>query len=302
VIGLGVACLDQLLLWEDAGESVADGRIVDWDMQGGGMIGTGLVAVARLGGRAELWGVVGSDWIGDAIIAGLQEEGVDTSRVLRPAESRGPMVTVCVDKPTGERYLKRAFGFSSSEQPPVRKDRLRSAGCLLVDGMFHGAAMDAARAAQRLGVPVVGDFGWHTDNTRELVPHVGHAIVSERFARQIADDLQDACEAIRSMGPEHVAVTLGERGLFWLEGDTFGRMDAFPVEVVDTTGAGDVFHGAYCYALTQGFELESNLAFASATAALKCRCLGGRAGIPGRGEVEQFLRDRGVELRRSDTA
>jgi sulfofructose kinase len=83
--------------------------------------------------------------------------------------------------------------------------------------------------------------------------------------------------------------------LAYLDGDRFGRMEAFPVNVVDTTGAGDVFHGAFCYGLVAGLPLETDLALASAAAAMKCRHIGGRAGIPGRAEVVAFLAARGTE-------
>jgi sulfofructose kinase len=91
-----------------------------------------------------------------------------------------------------------------------------------------------------------------------------------------------------------VVITLGEKGLVCLDGPRWIEMPAFAVEVVDTTGAGDTFHGAFCLGLVRGFSLEKNLAFASAAAALKCRALGGRAGIPRRREVVRFLKERGV--------
>jgi len=90
-------------------------------------------------------------------------------------------------------------------------------------------------------------------------------------------------------------ITLGSRGLVGLSDDRFIQMDAFPVEVVDTCGAGDTFHGAYCYGLVRGFSFEQNLAFSSAAAALKCRRMGGRAGIPNEAEVTAFLKSRGID-------
>ena len=119
-------------------------------------------------------------------------------------------------------------------------------------------------------------------------------------ARTVNDELREACRAIREMGAKCVVVTLGERGLVYFDGETFGELPAFEVEVVDTTGAGDVFHGAFCYGLAQGFPLQENLRFAAAAAALKCRRIGGRAGIPRRAEVDAFLRERG-ESRRGRT-
>jgi len=294
VVGIGIACLDQLILWDDTNAPVATGRIADCDMQGGGMAATALAAVTRLGGRAELWGAVGTDWIADLILQGLREEHVDTRHVKRMEGRRGPLAVVCIDQPTGERYFPYWSGHLEPDEAIGSPGSLCSAGCLLVDGTLCSTALPAAQEARRLGVPVVGDIEKINRNTRALMRHMDYAIASEDCAAKLGtgDDYRKACEAIRAMGPRHVVLTLGDKGLVYLSGDRFGAMGAFPVDVVDTTGAGDVFHGAFCYGLVHGFALEKNLTFASAAAAMKCRRLGGRAGIPGRDEVEQFLRDR----------
>jgi len=207
VVGVGLACLDQLILWRDMQAPLVGNKILDFQVQGGGMVGTAMVAVAH-----------------------------------------------------------------------------------------HQSTLRAARQAQRLGVPVVADLGGIGENTPALLAHVEYAIISERCAQRVAggDDYRAACQAMRSMGPEHVVVTLGEKGLVYLDGERLAEMPAFPVEVVDTTGAGDTFHGAFCYGLVQGFPFLKNLQFASAAAAMKCRQMGGRAGIPGRDEVVGFLIERGV--------
>ena len=97
------------------------------------------------------------------------------------------------------------------------------------------------------------------------------------------------------MGPEIVVVTRGEHGSYTVTGETAFATAAFPVAVVDTTGAGDVFHGAYLYGLLQGWDLVTTARFAGATAALKCTRLGGRAAIPGLPEVLAFLAERSRE-------
>ena len=291
VIGIGVACLDQLILWQDMKAPVLGNRIVGYDVQGGGMAATALVTVARLGGQAEFWGAVGADWAADLILKGLRDENVDTSQVRRIEGRSGPLMIVCIDQPTGDRHFLRRTGLCDADRPLGSPDRLAGAGCLLVDDTRPETDLPAAREARRLGVPVVGDFSHIHESTRALLPHVDYAIVSEACARELdaADDLRKACRMIRDRGPACVAVTLGARGLEFLDGDRFGRMEAFRVDVVDTTGAGDVLHGAFCWGLVEGLPLEENLRFASAAAALKCRHLGGRAGIPRREEVVRFL-------------
>ena len=298
VIGIGMACLDQLIVWQDLRTPLAANRLLGHDVQGGGMAATALVTVARLGGKAEFWGAVGNDWIGDLILRGLRDEGVGTSQVRRVAGQRGPMMMVWIDQPTGERHFFRLTGFCRTPRPVGSLARLKSAGCLLVDQTRPESILRAAREARRLGVPVVGDLGSVGDEVRKVLRYVDYAIFSETAVGDLAagGNYRRACQAIRAMGPPHVVITLGRRGLVFLEGGRFGRLSAFPVKVVDTTGAGDTVHGAFCYGLVEGLPLEKNLAFASAVAAMKCRRLGGRAGIPTRAEVVRFLKQRKIDV------
>ena len=298
VIGIGVACLDQLILWEDMTAPVREARIAACDMQGGGMTATAMVTVARLGGEAEFWGAVGDDWVADRILKGLEDERVDTSQVRRIDGKTSPFMVVCVDRPTGQRHFFHWTGLCDAQSPLGSLERLQDAACLLTDLTRPETDLAAAREARRLGVPVVADVEGMSERARPVLAHVDYAIADEGCLRDLdaGADPRKACEAIRAMGPAQVVITLGERGLVFLDGERFGRMDAFDIETVDTTGAGDVFHGAFCYGLTQGLAMDANLAFASAAAALKCRRLGGRAGIPCRDDVVRFLKDRGVDL------
>ena len=272
----------------------------------GGLLitGVGVAHHAHTGVRGQdalqpaggFWGAVGDDWMGRMILDGFRAESVDTRHVVVVPGGRGPMVVVCVDHPTGQRQFLYWTGFPEPDDPIGSLESLETAGCVLVDGSHHRSTLRAARQAQRLGVPVVADLGGVGDKTAALLAHVDYAIVSELCARRVADgdDHLAACLAIRSMGPRHVVVTLGEKGLVYLDGEKLAEMPAFPVEVVDTTGAGDTFHGAFCCGLVEGFPYLKNLQFSSAAAALKCGQLGGRAGIPGRDEVVRFLTQRGV--------
>jgi sulfofructose kinase len=299
VVGVGLACLDQLIRWQDASLPVRENRVLDYSTQGGGLVGTALTAVARLGGCAEWWGAVGSDWMGRMVLESLATEGIDVTHAHVIEGGRGPMVLVCVDGATGERHFLYSVG---RLDPGIRVDSLEGladAGCVLVDGTLRESAVRTADEARRRGVPVVADNQWGTgEGLRELMAHVDHAILGEGRAlrREVGEDYERACRIVREMGPSHVVITLGARGLVSMEGDRFREMPAFPVEVVDTTGAGDVFHGAFCYGLVLGLGTEDNLKFASATASLKCRHLGGRAGIPTFDEVVAFLRERGARL------
>jgi len=295
-LGIGYTCLDQLMVWENVGATVADGHVVDCDMQGGGMTGTALVAVTRLGGAAEFWGVVGDDWVGETIFEGLRAEGVEVGQAKRLDGERGPFTVVGVDQRTGEREFLYNTGWPDTDELLGSAERLAEMGCVLIDDIgVHKTAAWATEEAQRLGIPTVADFSARNfERTVSLLRHVDHALVSEEFAQALGcgDDLQGVCETVRSLGPSHAVITLGDRGLVSLSDEGFAELPGFDVEVVDTTGAGDVFHGAFCYGLVQRLDLEGNLRFASAAAALKCRRVGGRAGIPTEDEVNKFLEDR----------
>lgn len=293
VVGVGLACLDQVLIWEDVGDSVEESKVVQSDLQGGGMAATAMVAVSRLGGVAELWTAVGDDWVGDHIVAGLIADGVDTQRVRRVKDGKSLLMVVCVDQETGERYFKKASDPTKFTDAVGDLKRLKGAGCLLIDHSRRDDERAAAQEAGRLGVPVVSDTGRFGEWQSEILPHVDYAIVSEKGAGELSDDPYEACKQIHEMGAGSVAVTLGDKGLVYCNGETSGELPAFQVDVVDTTGAGDVFHGAFCYGLVEGFPFVDNLRFASATSALKCQKIGGRAGIPTRSEVDAFLAGRG---------
>lgn len=293
VIGVGLACLDQLLIWEDMAAPVEGNKIAQSDMQGGGMAATAMVAVSRLGGASELWAAVGDDWVGDQIIRLLEMEGVDAGQVERIADGKSLFMVVCVDQKTGERHFMSASERSKPSGPIGNPERLADAGCLLVDHSLTDSEIDAAREAKRQGIPVVSDTGRFGQWQSEILPFVDYAIVSERGALGLDDDLREACRSVHAMGAGCVVVTLGDKGLIFFDGETFGDLPAFEVDVLDTTGAGDVFHGAFCYGLVEGFPLTDNLKFASATAALKCTRIGGRAGIPSRKQVDAFLAERG---------
>ncbi len=298
VVGIGLAVLDLLLLWDDMARPVVEATVTECEFQGGGMVATALVAAARLGARTEFRGRVGADWMGELMLQGLREEDVDVRRVRQPPGSSGPLAVVCVDGDGGERHFKRFLRSGLGAEELEGAENLEGAGCLLVDGTLPEATTRAARRARELGIPVVADFGGNLGGgRRRLMQFVDHAILDERAIAGLATQggARAACEAARQMGPHHVAITRGERGVASLDGQTYRELDAFSVDVVDTTGAGDVFHGAFCYGLVAGYEVEANLVFSSAVAAMKCTRLGGRAGIPTLQQVRDFLRERDIE-------
>jgi sulfofructose kinase len=304
VAAVGLACLDFLALARQApvGGTASMRRLL---IQGGGLTATAAVAAARLGAQVRLLTQVGDDDIGRRVLDELREERIDLSGSVEVPGAATPCSVVMVDPDSGDRtiYHFRGCGLERETWEP-EVSFVASSHALVVDVIWRQAALAAAKAARAAGVPVVADFAPGAD-VEELAGLVDVFIVPESWAaahgrapRDREDGAPaDALQALHSYGARIAVVTVGREGC-WYSGGESGHCPAFEVDVVDTTGAGDVFHGAFAYALARRWELARCVEFASAVAALKCRALGGRTGIPNLGETLDFLRAHGqVEWR-----
>jgi len=262
--------------------------------QGGGPVATALVTLSRLGVETSFVGRVGDDTYGTRIRSGLVDEGVDCKYLLTDVNATSQYAFIAVEKSTGRRNIfwhrGTARPLTSTEIP---EDLIRSATLLHLDGLHHEASLAAARIARKNGVLTVLDGGSLREGTRELFPLIDHAVVSEKFALQLSGgtDPAAALEPLLSYGARAATVTLGGRGSLTLcaDGPEIVHQPAFSVDVVDTTGCGDVFHGGYIYGVLQGWDIRRVLRFAAACSALKACALGGRTAIPSAEEVECFL-------------
>ena len=269
--------------------------ITDYQEQGGGQAATAMVAVARLGGRAAICGTVGEDRYGDAIRADFHREGVDTSRLILDPGQTSHFAFCAVQEGSGERAI---FYFGGSKRPlqpsDVDAEYVQSARCLLVDTHHPETHIAAAKLAREAGLPVVTDIEHPVEGLEELLRLGTHHILPEHFLLDYLGekDGEKAATIFRERwAPPVLVVTRGAEGCVAYEGDQVLRQPAYPVDpVVDTTGAGDVFHGAFAYGLVLGYDLATNLEFAALVAGLKCRRLGGRAGIPTREEMKELWR------------
>jgi ribokinase len=176
----------------------------------------------------------------------------------------------------------------------VDHELIASAGALLVDSLEPVGARAAAETARGAGIPVVIDAGTLREGIDELLPLCDYIVASETFAEQISSGrgVDEALRIMLDLCPRAAVVTLGERGSVALSPEGKIEVGGFRVRAVDTTGAGDVFHGAFLYAVLQGWDLHRICLFSNAVAAMKCRRLGGRTGIPTRDEALAFLRER----------
>jgi ribokinase len=297
VVGLG-QCAYDILGRVDAYPAVdAKAELEEVLFQGGGPAATALVTLARMDIATAFFGRVGDDDFGARIRSGLLAEGVDCGNLLTDPGRTSQFAFIAVEHGSGRRNIfwtrgsARPLSLSEIDPTPIRSCRV-----LLLDGLQQNASLAAAHIAREAGVTTVLDGGTFRSGTADLLPLIDHLVVSEKFALQACggNEPRRALEKLLSHGARAVTVTVGARGSHTLsrEGEEFHQR-AFPVDAVDTTGCGDVFHGGYIYGLLQGWELRRTVRFAAACAALKTRVLGGRTSIPTLSEVEDFLADRG---------
>lgn len=277
VICLGNVVADHTFRVEDIPQPPAKIAARSYSIGPGGMAANAAIAVVRLHGRAAFWGRVGDDLNGEPLAQALAEEGIDVAGLRRVPGGRTPVGAVLVD-PRGERTIISFRGSGlGTETGWLPLDRIREAGALCCDPRWQEGVAAAAATARAAGVPVVLDG--ERSETRilvDLVPRVDHAIFSvpglANFAPGCAPE--EGLRRALASGPVKVAaVTQGEKGVLWmLPGDAKARRTpAFPVEATNTTGAGDVFHGAYALAMAEGMPVDRAMRFASAAGALRAR-------------------------------
>ena len=257
---------------------------------GGGPAATGAVTVARLGGAAELWTRVGDDSVGRKILEELRGWGVTpNARVQCGALSN--VSAVLVDE-HGERMLASYTDPNLDPDPSwLPLDEL-AADAVLGDVRWLEGSEATFRRAQALGISTFLDADLAPgDVLNLLLPLADYAVFSQpALARLVGtDDVSAALHEVRGRCSGTVGVTLGAGGFAWLDGSDTRTEPGFPVAVVDTLGAGDVFHGAFALAIAEGSPVAEAARFANAAAGLKCTRTGGRAGIPTRAEVKALL-------------
>jgi sulfofructose kinase len=295
VTGVGYTAIDYLGVIPHFPEENLKLELETLEVQGGGPAATATVTAARLGLSTAFIGKVGGDDRGATMLMKLSGEGVDVSSSVLEEKALSQFAFIMVDAKTGRRTILWTRGTLSPLRPDeLDMDKVTSCRGLLVDTLEPLAAAAAARAASEAGAKVVIDAGTLRDGVREILPHCHYIVASETFAGQISEGRGEraALEAIMWYGPEAAVVTLGERGCVALSGGELIEENGFDVGAVDTTGAGDVFHGAFLYAVLSEWDVRRCCVFANAVAAMKCRRLGGRAGIPSLPEALDFLAGR----------
>ncbi|HOU11647.1 MAG TPA: carbohydrate kinase family protein [Anaerolineae bacterium] len=304
IIGLGMCTLDVLIRCKDLPTWAGGTRISAFGFDGGGPVGTAMVASAKLGARVGFIGTAGNDAAAEFKLRSMRECGIDLSHMVYRDAPEDQVVVVNIHAETGERIFSSVQRWGQGQIEPQELDRayVTSADYLHLDGFHNAAAIQAAQWMRAAGKTVVLD-GHKTDgpvgeHLRRLIPDVDVLISGSGFARHLTgiDDIWTAGTAILGMGPRIFVQTEGIDGSYTITAAEQFHTPAFPVDVIDTTGAGDVFHGAYIVGLLRGWNLRQIALFSTAVSALKCTSLGGRGGIPCFDAVMVFLRERQVAI------
>ncbi len=282
VICLGLSALDQI--WRVpaffAGGSQKI-RSLEYATMAGGMAATAAVTVARLGGIAAFWGRGGDDSAGREMHKALAEQGVDVSQFRLFPNGQSSVSGVLVDS-AGERQIVNFRGRFPEQADWLLLDEVGSASAVLADPRWLTGAVTLFKAARVKAVPTVLDADVaDADVFKALLPLTDHAIFSEQALSGFAGSTGDEALAnIKDYGCAVAAVTRGAHGVSWFANNVSRYLPGYAVNAIDTTGAGDVFHGAYAFAIGAGLKAADGMAFAAAAAAIKCTRPGGRAGIP----------------------
>lgn len=260
---------------------------------GGGMSASAAVAISRLGGTVHFWGRCGDDSTGDRIVADLAAEGVDVSAMRRVAGRRSPIAAIMIDR-HGERLVVPYYDPALDPSPgwlPV--DRIAGYSAVLSDVRWPEGVEHGLRAAHQAGVLTILDGEVAPEGVLDrLARWARHIVFSEPGLSHFVgpgEKLRSLRDAKKRSGADLVGVTAGPDGFYWLEDDALRHVPAPKVVAVDTLAAGDVFHGAYGLALTEGRTVAEAGRFACVAAALKCTRFGSRSVAPYRAEVEAAL-------------
>jgi len=300
IVGIGANVFDTLYRIPTYPAEDTKLRATQSKVSGGGPVGTGLVAAAKLGVQTAYLGVLADDHGGRFLKEDFEKYGVNTDllQVKAGCRSFASSLWLCDDTAT------RTCVFDRGDLPPLQldaqqKQAVQNAQVLMVDGNELEAAVEAATLAKSCAAKVLYDCGGLYPGVERLLALTDIMIPSEEFAlgHTGCDDAREAAKKLmQTYHPEVVVITQGKQGGLIYDGKTLSSYPAFPVTAVDTNGSGDVFHGAFAAAVTMGMAYPNCAVFSSAVSALKCTGMGARESVPDLETTKKFLKENGYEL------
>lgn len=306
VVGVGNNATDTIIRLPEFPTHDSKVQVFSSELRAGGQVASALVACRRWGLRARYVGKIGDDAAGKFQAQEMAREGV-AARWIRAAGCASQSAYILVDEQTGERTVLWKRDPKIALQPrDLRRKWISGAKVLLVDGHDTAAAIRATRWARGEGIPVVGDFDNRYPEVEALLENVDFVITSREFPERLTGDgslLKSLPEIFDRFKFYLIASTIGRLGVLAWDGSRFILCPGFRVKAVDTTGAGDIFHGAFLFGLVRGMTIEEILEFSCAAAALNCMAVGARGGIATLSKIAKMRRNgERSERAYSDTA
>ncbi len=303
IIGIGVSALDFLYIVDrfPAGNTVQ--QAVESKIQGGGPVATAMVAAAKLGARTAMVDVLGDDICGDMIIREFRDHGVSTEFLSIADGEESSIASVMVNRDNGERSIVFTPG-SASEIPvmDIPPEILCGTKIIHINGRHINSCLRICETADEYEVKISfdGGAGRYREELDRFIPLTDIFIAAKNFTDSFTGetDIKWAAEYILNKGPELVVITDGINGswIYTEAGESFHQPAYIIDNVIDTTGCGDCYHGAFLYCLINELDLKEAASFASAAASLNTQALGGRTALPDACDVNKFLEDQKIEL------
>lgn len=291
VVGIDTPCVDLLCHIEKIPEPNESIEIVEISWQGGGKVATGIIAAARLGLKTAIIGNVGNDVYGNYCIDDFKNHGVDIENMTAEENKSTTLCVVLSDGRTnGRNILYKKGNTSYPGITALNYQMIKNSRYLHIAG-WKGIHNDAAKYAKENGTVTVLDADAYSPGLDEIMPYIDILIASEFvYKHYFKDDCyMNNLKQLSHKGPGTIIFTFGGDGCVGVNNDKYFHIPAFKVNVRDTVGAGDVFHGAYIFGLCQNWDAEKCAEFASAVSAIKCTKIGGRAGIPTAAMTQEFI-------------
>jgi sulfofructose kinase len=298
IIGIENPTLDFNILVDKIPDTNSFAALRDYSWQGGGNIGTALVAAARLGALCGIVGIVGDDNYGQFCIDDFNRHNIDTFHIVKDIGNKTAFCVCLAEINTmGRSFIGGSAPKRQLSNLELDKGYISTAKYLHL-GQMTKTEIQAAIWAKEMGITVVDDAGHFNTDTYAHTDLIDVFVGSEHYYNGLFhdNDYEKNCKAVQKRGPKIVVFTLGAKGCIGIDGDQYFAVPAFcNVPIVDTTGAGDVFHGAFIFGLLQGWDIKKAALFSNAVAAIKCTRLGGRAAIPDYATAQKFLKTGNID-------
>lgn len=261
--------------------------------QQGGIVATAMLVAAKLGNKVEYIGGVGNDLEGQQVIKILKDADIETNQIKVFKNNITPTSLILVNKKTGDRTIIHYRGIQYHDSLDVNKLDLNNISYVHLDGFWYKTFLENLNTGNFKNAQIIIDPSSKINKeiADELFPHIDYIIPSYIYASKFTNeiDVWRACEKLMAYSPKAVIITKGCEGCYVLTENNKKHIPAIKINAINTTGAGDTFHGGFISALNNGYNVFEACSFANAVAALKCTKPGGISSIPTTEEVYKFI-------------